>query len=1791
MTFIVDTIKTHVEEVFEEAYLDRTNKSKLIIAFATIPEKHLLKLAESLSNFFIPKIGIELTLKISAKLTDHWTSQGINIVIKNNWQDERGNLTLYRGAPVPKDKFSVTLLFGVDQITDAASLADFYTITPELIWTNELKKTFKTWSFKKLQDLGIPAEYSSDFLNRFDKILKSVYENGFGDLYSISEWLYNIKGDHLGSELDVQNHMLKNLKVFGLPNMSGYSFLKERTSLLNYFDFSKDFFNYSLFLYPKEYDKAINSIDLMINQIQAGVAVNVDIAKISDGSYVSDTKFLEGIKTFIQKNDETEKHRLFECDFVGIWNDILKFKIQRKTEKKETISNVSGSPVEMALRALWETLMFCYSSDYKNCDIKEIEISSTLFKHDIFDYEEDDDVSVTSESAKDYLEKLIGGLDYILKEYISIDLDVGQTIKIKSKLLNNQISYSYSKKTEPKLEFTIRIYFANNNQNFQRKFAWKLPEDHMFRLNKELVSWANNGINNINNSFKLPVFHISYYDELLQASAEDDSRQILMNSLREETLDQFQITNLLSDPWDTIYDPLSDSLKLLGNKYCSFIDHMVKHGILSSLFENRNKWEELTNSYSDIYDSVKNLDDLSKSSMIGILTRCFLIIDKRPIESGNTWYADKFEKSAITTILHPNTIEMLEAQIVFLIDCFNYAVKKEINSNPGKKFRTNIWQSYEDLARMGSPISGLLYNFDLNLETKAIGQDGIFKIGNSNGQTTPLSTKLFQDFSEDLDDEILDSDLFRETSESRLVFRILRDYFDLHPHSKDGISISVFKNQDIQPIVGAIDAFIREIGRKPKTGQENKRYILDDYRETPYPISITILSESNKDNDISVIIENWKNRWQLAELEPKYKMYGKCKFSISHRLVNHANDKNSFIRLIKDHFESDLTFIYDFVEAGEGGNTFERVEEFDITTQTLKFPILEKLSCTINSIPEKNKRKRIVSNRQFMFGNYYSNLLHSLKNSNKEKGTVVVGVGDFSPWMEIIDSFHKKSDWVICIDPNIDERLIKNCIETDKIRDIIGFGSGVGSHGEKNFTISTERSSFTQLLVKLKASINSLYRNNIDFKDNEVDDLADILLKETSKLTGLSLVRAIGVGDEYIRDLISYSFTRKLLESKEKILMETFVSLDAYSHWFDLSENSKRPDLLKITVKLNADSIFEIDMHLIECKMAIESNQLIENALAQIDNGLTVLKDAFKPLDNDNVDNIRPDRRYWWLQLHRLIASKTEVDNVQYKNVLTALEKLSDGHFKISWNSSVFAFWINNNEEIKRISSWEPQRHKGVKTNIYAIGGGFFKNLLDESVIESIDWDELNGDDCYVITNEPLATLSSDYSDFYEDDDDYHAEIDDQVDKPDNEGDSLEIDLSAANWDKELETQVNDNNRDEKTESLDIDKVNLNSDQRIFLGYSIPSQIPVYWEFGHKDLGNRHLIIFGGSGQGKTYAVQAILCEMAKLNQRSLIIDYTNGFTPNHIETVTKAVLAPEQHVVLNKPLPINPFLPSDSDHGGIRILENPGNVASRIASLFNTIYNIGSQQYNVLYQAIKDGIEVHKERMNLTLLLQIIQEMSTEKQFKAPAGSLLTKLTPFVDQNPFASGLDNYDWDIIFKHEGPICNIFQLVGMDSTSSKLITEFILWDLYSHLQAKGKKTDPKVIVLDEVQNLDHSNESPLSKYLREGRKFGVSLILATQNIRNLQSDARDRIFMAEQKLFFKPSETELNTFAEIAAQSMSQKREEWITKLSSLVKGECYSIGNVLDANSGRLIKRAYKIRIASLEERFNQSNL
>lgn len=134
--------------------------------------------------------------------------------------------------------------------------------------------------------------------------------------------------------------------------------------------------------------------------------------------------------------------------------------------------------------------------------------------------------------------------------------------------------------------------------------------------------------------------------------------------------------------------------------------------------------------------------------------------------------------------------------------------------------------------------------------------------------------------------------------------------------------------------------------------------------------------------------------------------------------------------------------------------------------------------------------------------------------------------------------------------------------------------------------------------------------------------------------------------------------------------------------------------------------------------------------------------------------------------------------------------------------------------------------------------------------------------------------------------------------------------------------------------------------------------------------------------------------------------------------------------------------------------------------------------------------------------------------------------------------------------------NIIQLTGYPNDVQRIITEFILWDLWNYLLRNGSKIKPVPLILDEAQNLDHREQSPSAKILTEGRKFGWSGWFATQFLKSqLDADELARMQNSAQKIYFAQTDQEVSFVASSLA-TESSKRKQWEERLNNLRKGQC-----------------------------------
>ena len=372
---------------------------------------------------------------------------------------------------------------------------------------------------------------------------------------------------------------------------------------------------------------------------------------------------------------------------------------------------------------------------------------------------------------------------------------------------------------------------------------------------------------------------------------------------------------------------------------------------------------------------------------------------------------------------------------------------------------------------------------------------------------------------------------------------------------------------------------------------------------------------------------------------------------------------------------------------------------------------------------------------------------------------------------------------------------------------------------------------------------------------------------------------------------------------------------------------------------------------------------------------------------------------------------------------------------------------------------------------------------------------------------------------------------------------------------------------------------NLN-DVRALIGTIKNGDEKVYWEYGNPELSNRHLLILGKSGYGKTYFMQCLISEMSKQDIPTLIIDYSDAFMTKEIQDELKDYLGNNlvKYTVKREQFPLNPFRKNKIEYDEDDIdYETNLDVSSRIKSVFSSVYNLGIVQQNTLVKAINSGLEKYGEQMSFDGLMEQLDDPDNKN-----AQSILNQLNEFLMFNPFK--IENeFDWSELDERSKKVI-IIQLHGYSKDIQKIITEFILWDLWNYKSLHGDSDQPFNVLLDEAQNLDFSEDSPCVKILKEGRKKGWSVWFATQSIKGILKNAEVNPFNnANQMIYFHPADNVRNIAAEFT--SNNQDKGYWSEKLSELNKGECISIGPSKNFYGELNSPKPQYLKINSLKER------
>lgn len=1709
---------------------------------------------------FIAKLSIEKLRKFEEKNYIEWENS-IEYLKSNNFVDFKGAITNIRNSSIDYiggNQKTIILLMGTELVLDKGSLADFYCINPETI-LKKIKKDYSSW-FRELFEVN---EFKEEYLNGIHNIFKTIFKYINIDLIRYSNLIENLEKKNYHTEQELCEDIYYNLdKYWGIPGVKDFDKIPKIKSLSKG---SKDcsvitksikFVNRSDYKDILSKSK-LNSIIEKIDKYAEDKAIDPEEKFPSYSSaFKSYGEFKEVLLEFVNgKNISKNRERLLDMDF-NIINEILNIKITKEPRtKKNKAIQLMGEPIIVYSKMIMQSVvefMYDHNKSYPTnitINVDDITLSNCINN----DEKHNACIDICS---------FLGGIIRFLTKN-KLYTDEGELIEIKYKdnidvfdISNYDIldeseffaTINTSEKPSSKIKYTIEAENESGHKSVL-EFVWPF---------KSYDSWKNSFyiLNKYSEENKYPLF----------AMCKDISAYVNCES-EDEFFINLENINLKFEEVKTIekikkYLPEDIYENFMGVIYDfrNFQDEVKNKGYYNTI---DNTCMQLITSYVDLLNKCK--DDFDKFTSVQkqylyLILNIFMIT-----KDENYGFKNDYTAQTIIPPYHPIMLEKIKDRMNFIKDGYNEAFNSiEKLEKLNLKVIFDIIDKYSQLSSITNGVEILQgENRDLILTKKVYGLYALYK--DSDDINSIISDNVI-DHNDILEDEELNAkELLKISPQSNIIFKNTINYIKTFPYKIDGLNILIVNPYDMQYVVAGIHSVVDRLSKSNLSININLKIILSDSRKNGSDYLRYWLDNYFSD-DNSININTFIN---YVDFNSK-----KIKETINEYI---GYEDIAFIYDIM--VEKNISFIPDNLELEVAGS--------------FKFPMVY--------IPQpiaktQNKRSTIISQFQFDGAKSYTQLMHLIKNTNSIRGVYRVSkdIEITENFKDIIDIIHENSNWIICVDEGMDRNFLNK-----NDRKIIGFSTGEGNFGELNVTVSAHNDKVEDIKNKLRNRLKNKFSR---WSTNTLDEAAEFCIEKCEKLDGSRLLEALNPNDYEIHSFLAYVLTLQTLgldKTNNNYLVRTLINLDSHRHWFEGTLNidsntNSRPDLLLLEIENNENNIcnnspIRIKATVIECKMGFANETHIEKAKSQLAVGIKTLANNWNPSSESSAC------RYWYNQLYRsLVFSTLNIDDnsPNYINFINKLYSILEGNFEIEFNGQVFAYWINDQKDV------------------------IDKEIIDFEELDSID----NINELSICTAGQLYiqkmlvpdnTLSEEEIKFYdleiEEESEDADDMGDEIEKHDDESDELEIAINVpeeTSKPEEIfipeETPKYEEDEDliGKEPALDIvaeeiivpvepsqknaEKIQLNtSDVRVLLGEDLRTKEKIYWEFGNKQLNNRHLLISGNSGMGKTYCIQTLLYELAKQGISSIIFDYTDGFTSQKLDPLFTSSLdnkIEEQYVKIDK-FPINPFSRHFIQIGSRTTPETDIDIATRISSVFKSVYKFGDQQKSVIYESIKNGFAKHKDNMSFAHMIDEIRSINNQT-----ANTVLSKIMPFIDIDPFGNAT-SFSWGDIVDEKGKVY-IIQLTGFDRQIQIMLTELILWDIWNYCVKCGDESRPLPIVLDEAQNLDHSNNSPSGKILTEGRKFGLAGIFATQFLKGaLNDDEIQRLQQAGQKLYFGPPEKSIMEIAK-DIDINPQGSKEWAEKLKKMRKGECVTCGSMKKGD----ILRKYEpktIKITSLEERIN----
>ncbi|MBE5954957.1 MAG: DUF87 domain-containing protein [Lachnospiraceae bacterium] len=305
---------------------------------------------------------------------------------------------------------------------------------------------------------------------------------------------------------------------------------------------------------------------------------------------------------------------------------------------------------------------------------------------------------------------------------------------------------------------------------------------------------------------------------------------------------------------------------------------------------------------------------------------------------------------------------------------------------------------------------------------------------------------------------------------------------------------------------------------------------------------------------------------------------------------------------------------------------------------------------------------------------------------------------------------------------------------------------------------------------------------------------------------------------------------------------------------------------------------------------------------------------------------------------------------------------------------------------------------------------------------------------------------------------------------------------------------------------------------------------------------NYSKLLVGGSGYGKTYGVNRFIEEAVKQGKYIRIVDYSGSYT--------KKELGKSNFQYLNE----IDYLDTGANVVTVKLRYSTKTAFCKDVTdaLLKTTGIDSYYQRKWLIRAVEQHMK-NRDSLYFSQLVRDLEELFEQAEYDGESkenidniARLLSRFYPYENLRDFSLGF------VKEEIQGKPVQIIQINRLSEMERRFTTTFLLEMLWKEIQHNEKTPCYELLVLDEFQFLSLAPGSALTNMLREGRRFGLELLLSTQFVSCYSKEEVRTLFQVGSVLIFRPTSEDLAFWSKMID---SAKAYEWKLLLSRLAVGQ------------------------------------